>query len=85
MDYVKEQNDLPIGPSPRKHHRVAAQADSDTDFQAKNDTEVEESSDDEARVVEVEELEPTLKRRQSRNLYEPEASKSMFALSILDL
>ena len=73
MDYAKESRDLPAGSSPARR-AVPKEADSDTDFQARLDTDVEESGDETMGDVTAEELNPKEKQRPSRSLYESQSS-----------
>lgn len=67
--YAEENRDLPIGSSPAKR-TIPKDAESDTDFQARADTDVD-SGEETTEDVPLEELNPTDKLRPSRSLYEP--------------
>lgn len=81
VDYAKEARDMPTGSSPTK--RAAPEdTESDTDFQARPDTEVEDSGDDTEAMEEVaaEELQTKEQQRPSRSVLHGSPAKSMSPL-----
>ena len=77
MNYAKDSIDLPKGSTPRRRRKVAKQADSDTDFQARNDSDVDDSGGDMTEEVTPEELDSMAKERRSRSLYGPQPTEGM--------
>ena len=69
MNYAKDGFDLPKGSTPQRRRKVAKQADSDTEFQARKDSDVDDSEGDITEEVTAEELNSKEKGRASRNLY----------------
>lgn len=76
MDYAKDAFDLPKGSSPQRRRKVSKQADSDTDFQARKDSDVDESEGDITEEVTAEDLDFKGKERKSRSLYGARPSQS---------
>lgn len=77
MDYANDRIDVPLDSTPKKQRKVTAQADSDTDFQARNETDIDESSDDNAEEASAAELDSTDKRRPSRGIAESQPGKGI--------
>jgi len=73
VDYGKETREVAAGSSPHRR-AVPKDADSDTDFQARPDTDVEDSGDETMEDVTVEELDPEEQQRPSRSIYESQTS-----------
>lgn len=71
VDYGKETREVIAGSSPRR--AIPKDADSDTDFQARPDTDVD-SGDETMEDVTVDELDPEEQQRPSRGVYESQTS-----------
>lgn len=72
VDYGKETREVVAGSSPQRR-AVPKDADSDTDFQARPDTDVD-SGEETMEDVTVEELDPEEQQRPSRSIYESQNS-----------
>lgn len=72
VDYGKETRDIVVGSSPRRD--PPKEADSDTDFQARPETDLEDSGDETLEDVNTEELNLREQPRPSRSIYEPQTS-----------
>lgn len=77
MNYAKDSIDLLKGFSPQRRRKVAKQTDSDTDFQARNDSDADDSEGDTTEEVTPAELDSKENERASRSLHGPQPIQGM--------